>query len=1498
MKLHRIETHNLNSLYGDNHVDLDGDLRGASLFLIQGPTGAGKSTLMDAISLALFGTTPRLDQAGSEKAVAEQVMSRGAGTCRACVEFSKIDGPSRQRVRYRAAWKGRRAYKKPGGTMQDTSRSLERQQADGTWTTLTSDHRNKVVQPHFDEVLEGFTPHDFQRSMLLAQGRFDAMLHAPPDERAMILERLTDTKDYERIGARAARMRGAWEGRIADLRAARDAIQPLSTEQIDQARASEAAHQASLKANQARIEATNASVRWLDGRDERAKALDAAEQTQKAVAEDRERAADAQRALAEHERCVGAFEKEDAYGRAAERAAANVKQLDALAEELPSLEGARDRAGEAATAAQALVDSAEQAGRELRDPAEAAATALEAAHKAAQEHGEAKEAHGRAAKATKAKREARDTAIDALKTKGDALEEAARTVKAHEVDAPLAEALPDLKERATRVSQARGDLRRDEQAHSKRGEAITREAEGLEEDREAFKRARTTAIQPLRATAWTARRALIAALDAGDGAVGADQGAARAGDAPGGDARGAARADADGNDRGEARATATADGVGVDRVATGVAHADASTDRSPTDVTDDPLAAEDLSPRVDATLEALDARRQATETRRQRLEDMGRAIQAREDAIDAAIAAGTSVHSGLTALLALTAPTSTLRARIDAARESLRTCQRVLAPLERIAALGEERDALVEGEPCPLCGSDDHPFVRDPEHRRRTAQIEAEVSQAREARDQAVAANDQALAALSSHEQDRATKRGQVDQALVQAVPAVEMAITKSISARDALHAFSGGDGATDDRGVSDDRGAAHDERPSGDAATASPDPALTELRATLIALRDPPPPRVQPAEPPTREDGQPTLFGLRPSRAAAPTAARDASATEAPTAARDATPADDRTADATSTAPATHHVERLDALLQTLRARRATPAPAAEPLAERLDDIAAHVRRIRAAHTALHRAHTALRTERDALAARAGELERRHARLEQARRDHQERHDELARRRADLQDRSEALANDLRTFGIDVDPPEDGMDTANRRVRALEDALRTHDKLHREHERANDALDAAEEALKTAMEAEKSASKALDNRQTTLGSARKEASTTTQTLAEAWTRAERVSADAPAELAQEIARTVQQRLASKPAPDGLPGTPRALLLAHDDRLSLLRSHLQTRQDEHKTASTAYSRAHERRETLVEAQAKLKAEQKAARDALDQALLELDLKDDDALRARRLPAATLEQARAQRTTLDRRQTEARTRLEDAAKAVKAHAEARPEHLDEDTERDALDATLTELNQARDTLTDQLAEAQATLKQAAEQTRALERAQRALDRAKDEAAVWLHLHQLIGVNEGKSFRNFAQALNLDQLLRRANLHLARFAERYRLRTVRDPETGLPTLEFEIEDRWLADVRRSLKSLSGGESFLVSLALALGLSDLRTSSMPVETLLLDEGFGTLDRQTLDVALAALDQLQTSGRQVGIISHVVGLRERIEARVLVEPVGEGRSRVRVAG
>jgi exonuclease SbcC len=161
-----------------------------------------------------------------------------------------------------------------------------------------------------------------------------------------------------------------------------------------------------------------------------------------------------------------------------------------------------------------------------------------------------------------------------------------------------------------------------------------------------------------------------------------------------------------------------------------------------------------------------------------------------------------------------------------------------------------------------------------------------------------------------------------------------------------------------------------------------------------------------------------------------------------------------------------------------------------------------------------------------------------------------------------------------------------------------------------------------------------------------------------------------------------------------------------------------------------------------------------------------------------------------------------------------------------------------------------------------------------------------------LGEVIGSHDGKLFRSFAQSLTLDGLLAVANAHLEELAPRYQLERVPGHD-----LELQVIDRDLAGEIRSVQSLSGGESFLVSLALALGLSSMSAHDVRVRTLLIDEGFGTLDPATLDGALAVLDALQATGRQVGVISHVPALIERVGAHVRVAPRGGGRSEVIVA-
>ena len=165
--------------------------------------------------------------------------------------------------------------------------------------------------------------------------------------------------------------------------------------------------------------------------------------------------------------------------------------------------------------------------------------------------------------------------------------------------------------------------------------------------------------------------------------------------------------------------------------------------------------------------------------------------------------------------------------------------------------------------------------------------------------------------------------------------------------------------------------------------------------------------------------------------------------------------------------------------------------------------------------------------------------------------------------------------------------------------------------------------------------------------------------------------------------------------------------------------------------------------------------------------------------------------------------------------------------------------------------------------------------------------------WESLNELIGSSNGAKFRVFAQSLTLEALLAHSNQHLEDFAKRYHLQRVPGSD-----LELQIIDRDMADDVRSIHSLSGGESFLVSLALALGLASLSSNKTQVESLFIDEGFGSLDPETLDIAIASLDTLQALGRKVGVISHVPILVERIGAKVVVEKQGGGRSSVVIVG
>jgi exonuclease SbcC len=162
--------------------------------------------------------------------------------------------------------------------------------------------------------------------------------------------------------------------------------------------------------------------------------------------------------------------------------------------------------------------------------------------------------------------------------------------------------------------------------------------------------------------------------------------------------------------------------------------------------------------------------------------------------------------------------------------------------------------------------------------------------------------------------------------------------------------------------------------------------------------------------------------------------------------------------------------------------------------------------------------------------------------------------------------------------------------------------------------------------------------------------------------------------------------------------------------------------------------------------------------------------------------------------------------------------------------------------------------------------------------------------WKKLNELFGSADGAKFKVLAQGYTLDALLAYANKHLQELSKRYKIQRIPD------TLALQVVDLDMLGEIRTVHSLSGGESFLISLALALGLSSLSSNRMKIESLFIDEGFGSLDIDTLRVAMDALERLQTQGRKIGVISHVAEMTERIGVRIQVERLVNGKSKIKV--
>ena len=166
--------------------------------------------------------------------------------------------------------------------------------------------------------------------------------------------------------------------------------------------------------------------------------------------------------------------------------------------------------------------------------------------------------------------------------------------------------------------------------------------------------------------------------------------------------------------------------------------------------------------------------------------------------------------------------------------------------------------------------------------------------------------------------------------------------------------------------------------------------------------------------------------------------------------------------------------------------------------------------------------------------------------------------------------------------------------------------------------------------------------------------------------------------------------------------------------------------------------------------------------------------------------------------------------------------------------------------------------------------------------------------WEKLNGILGNAEGKRFRETAQCFTLRFLVHQANAQLRLLNQRYSLEQVKD------SLGIRVIDHDRADEVRNLSSLSGGETFLVSLGLALGLSSLSSRNIQISNLFVDEGFGTLDAENLNIVIDALSGLRTmQGKKVGVISHTPEMRERIHTQIQVIKAGaSGRSELKIVG
>ncbi|MCB9594855.1 MAG: AAA family ATPase [Sandaracinaceae bacterium] len=314
-------------------------------------------------------------------------------------------------------------------------------------------------------------------------------------------------------------------------------------------------------------------------------------------------------------------------------------------------------------------------------------------------------------------------------------------------------------------------------------------------------------------------------------------------------------------------------------------------------------------------------------------------------------------------------------------------------------------------------------------------------------------------------------------------------------------------------------------------------------------------------------------------------------------------------------------------------------------------------------------------------------------------------------------------------------------------------------------------------------------------------------------------------------------------------------------------------------------AKAAAARAGAHHEAVDRDLATSRAAHAEASRELDAALAASGLDPEQALSRLRLDPAEVDGWRAELERLDRERSEAEAVLAERGRKREAHELGDPPKLDADAAARRRDEATKRVEQTRELLH----AARGRIERDDVERQRAASLDAAVAEARATVDVWLTLSDLIGSATGNKLRVFAQSLTLELLLEHANHHLSTLARRYALQRVPGEDLALQVVDHEMGGEV-----RAVGSLSGGESFLVALGLALGLASLSSERARVDSLFIDEGFGALDPSSLETVLGTLDMLQAGGRQVGLISHVPIIAERFETRVQVVPAGPARSMV----